>query len=254
MTAFQMVAGSKLVRQDSVDDFLAEQRIPQVSILQFMDDATLASHRPEKPFMQTSKTAPAHRPHLFMSKLKRQDSVDDFLANDLARTRSVAEYIQLIGDPKLDDAKPSSDHKQTPAKLLQSSCGYSIVNPATPGDFEAMSGCAPPKCTLHSPSEASKAPTKRSRRQMPASHAADMSEEEREERRREQNREAQRRFRERRRYQEFEAFSHRLSVAAPTAAAPASMAATRQWTALAHPPPALHGVYPSHPSHYSGGP
>ena len=62
-----------------------------------------------------------------------------------------------------------------------------------------------------------------------------MSEEEREERRREQNREAQRRFRERRRYQEFEAFSHRLSVAAPAVAAPAvaapaSMAMTRQPT------------------------
>ena len=234
-----MRAGSRLVRQDSVDDFLAQQRIPQESIRQFMDDTNLASHRPTTTStfdnniasIHTSATTPAHRSHLFMSKLKRQDSVDDFLANDFARTRSVAEYIQLIGDPKLDDAKPSSDHKnQTPAKLLQSSCGYSIVNSATAGDFEATSGCAPPQCTLHSPSEASKAPTKRSRRQMPASHAADMSEEEREERRREQNREAQRRFRERRRYQEFEAFSHRLSVAAPTAAAPASMAATRQPT------------------------
>ena len=218
---------SKLVRQDSVDDFLAEHNIPQDSIRQFMSEFALDSqrattttafegHSHELASMQTSTITSANGEiRTPMPKLKRQDSVDDFLADDFARTRSVADFIKQMDVPQQEIARAYHKVEADPPHSFK----LMLTNPASARHLETKSVTVP---KVQAAVRMAKLELKRRKR--PATTATDSGDENREERRREQNREAQRRFRERRKYLEFEAFSHRLATSAAAAAATQQMA------------------------------
>jgi hypothetical protein len=230
---------SKLLRQDSVDDFLAGQRVPKDAIRQFiMADQILESERPvvvlepinldeqEKKF--SCKEFANNYPSIIhlselnnckpsLPKLKRQDSVDDFLADESSRRRCLADFIQLDDDSKGCAAKVNSKSESTsswkPVKAEPSE--PTVINSIADASIRhVVEVSLPTTATTSSPPlpKAAKNTKKRHRSEAPVAEAD--GEEDRQERRREQNREAQRRFRERRKYREFQAFSGRLAAAA----------------------------------------
>ncbi len=205
----------KLARQDSVDDFLAGQRVLPEAIHQFMGENVLENQR-----LCTNSSegdCPAHPPQVhndiqqsnqlppIIPRLKRQDSVDDFLADDRARSRSLTDFINLHEDEKSHSKRLKSTLTFHPAPIQPKPSPESTSHRQT--EPNPPSTIAPP--------DTSSTGTKRRRRK----DAGDSGEDAREGRRREQNREAQRRFRERRKYLEFQAFSQRLAAAAAAAAA-----------------------------------
>lgn len=141
-----------------------------------------------------------------MSMLKRENSVDDFLADDFCRTRSLHDFLS---NPGLIQA----------SNLI--SCSKSDTLSSTSGFTRGSSHSS--NSTHASPSETGITKSKPSRRaskkykrpQKPDLSRTSFSEEmqDRELRRRTQNREAQRRFRERGQYRAFQDFTRRLQAA-----------------------------------------
>lgn len=220
----------KLARQDSVDDFLASERVPKDAIRQYMADVVESDRagvmqeliKPEDqrktiPAVEIAKSTQNFRPldikecQLAIPKLKRQDSVDDFLADESSRRRCLKDFIQLDDESNICQVnnlagKPGQKDLQTESATI------GIQVKAEPLASLSNESILPPSKN-YVILKASKTARKRQRTTAPAAdHSGGI--EERHERRREQNREAQRRFRERRKYKEFQAFSGRLAAAA----------------------------------------
>jgi hypothetical protein len=234
----------KLARQDSVDDFLAGQRVLPEAIHQFMAENVFDNQRPCPNLSEgVGPTNQAHthdhqsnQPPPAIPKLKRADSVDDFLPDDRARSRSLTDFISIHEEDKSSTKRLKSADPPVTIHLEQT-----------------------PEPTSHRPAEPSSQPSNgqqvgttpkgnvRRRRRETTPNVSSSSEEGREGRRREQNREAQRRFRERRKYLEFQAFSQRLAATAAAAAAaqPSSYySMTMQPTFFPAQPPRPQGNFP----------
>jgi hypothetical protein len=237
----------KLARQDSVDDFLAGQRVLPEAIHQFMaenvfDNQRMCNNASEGDGSANQAQPVAQQPNQLppiMPKLKRQDSVDDFLADDRARSRSLTDFINLHEDEKSSTKRPKVDltSDSLPAAIQTQSPEPTSHRPTEP---------SPPPQADQTGATAKSSARRRRRETTPSAGNSNSSEEGREGRRREQNREAQRRFRERRKYLEFQAFSQRLAAAAAAAAAAQPPAY--------YPPAALPPTYfPAHPPRPMGG-
>jgi hypothetical protein len=159
-------------------------------------------------------------------RIKRRDSVDDFLADDNAMRRSVADFISL----NFDDASDLPAHEHDPPVPLpahiMTACPASAPSAFGKRRSEAADlhrvatpPATPPPSDVPSPAAAIPGPAQ------PGTTPSAGTDAGRKERRRVQNREAQRRFRERSKYRDFEDFSRRLQRQQQAAAAAAAAAA-----------------------------
>ena len=194
---------------------------------------------------ETCFTAPSVRPfkndersQISRPKLVKQGSVDDFLADERARSRSVSDFLNAIDPPNTTGTTSSSPFfSAVPPAPASSSLSAAAPNPAPSAHcLDKPLNSKKPRvetAPAASRSAASRRPAPAARRAAArrepldavaeaepcagadgAAAAGEDSAEARERRRREQNREAQRRFRERSKYREFQAFSRRLAAAA----------------------------------------
>jgi hypothetical protein len=177
-------------------------------------------------------------------KLVKQGSVDDFLADERARCRSVSDFLNAVDPPSAAGVSSSSHYfsiaSSGSAPSLSSLSSAPSSRPSAPISTEPLHAKKPrldPAPTVprlapaRKPAPAARRPAARrdaAEAAQPEAAAAggdggaaggEDSAEARERRRREQNREAQRRFRERSKYREFQAFSRRLAAAAAGPAA-----------------------------------
>ena len=158
-----------------------------------------------------------------LPRLTKEGSVDDFLADEGSRRRSIKDFLCALDAPNPIIAAPAPSYAATAGSAAAAAAPPQPPPAPRPAD-QPTAAKKPRPSTAHSvpavvhhgptegPPQASRSGAAPWPRRETAEPEAE-STEERERRRREQNREAQRRFRERRKHREFQAFATRLAAA-----------------------------------------